>query len=195
MSFFGGALVALPAAVPGVGAALGTFLTSMGFGTAFELGACVVSGDAESKPMFGKGATGLLTGFPGGAGPGRPVEGSLVTIFGDSKFTVIGAGGATGFCSGGGWRSALSWLRSRKMTALARSFALSASTRRFLQHLRGTHDVTFQIIQDRVELVNGSGDSRLECCRGVAYALPAISLGGPEGFGSRDNLGTTWLVR
>ena len=106
------------------------FLTSLGFGGSFGLGTVATSGDVPPNPIFGNGATGLVACFAGREGPGKPEKGSLVAIFGDSKSTTMGAGGATGFGSGGGgWRLALNCLRSRSRTAFDKSFSTLALAR------------------------------------------------------------------
>lgn len=114
VSFLGGRLVALPAA-PEIMAGRGEFLGSF-LGSVFGLGVGATSGETvRSKPIpiLGKGATGLLSCFPGRLGPWKalaegcdtdaPTDGDALVSFGDSKdskSTSMGAGGATAFCSG-----------------------------------------------------------------------------------------------
>lgn len=113
----------LPAA-PEIGAGRGEFLRSF-FTATFGLGtgAGATSGDSSKPmPMFGKGATGLLSCFAGrlmpwnaagwGCDAGGPRAGEVLSIFGDSCSisTCMGAGGATACCSGwGGRRRACTW--------------------------------------------------------------------------------------
>ena len=139
VSFFGGALAGLPVGGAAIAGRV-RFLTSLGFGGTFGLGTVATSGDVPPNPIFGNGATGLAACFAGREGPGKPEKGS----FGDSNSTAMGAGGATGFGSGGGgWRLALNCLRSRSRTALDRSFSSLAPAWSTISISQQTYQVAF----------------------------------------------------